>query len=549
MNEDFVDFANNLQNECLLKSEAHFITHKQSCLIAFKNHFQAVCAAIVKAQNESILPGISHLEYTMKYANFINRRYIAEVWVYGEGWYLNEDQRMIGEYDVSPLFVHFDELWDKLLAQRKRFGGKVSSQEVTSAMIQSLPKFYSYLTNIARFAIVDCVDEKQFADIVKNDTFKVRVGDYMAKTEPVFTLKKNKNADELVLSFSERDRYDYIFEDCSDLDFSSRDFSNTVFRYVQFRRTILNNASLDSCSLIGASFYKTQLENCCLDHSAVYEADFSYANMKNSSLVNVRGKAGLPNKSEWQHVGFLPVSFKNADLSGANFKWANLTGADFSGANLAGANFTCAVLDDVIFANAVLDGVDFTGTVLKGVNLADLKHKKTDISDQVMKRADFSSISKKPEFMHYYVIEPTGTVLLPAVPKSEKSDLVFTSDLSSFSDIDYDSRSDLISERLKLLIERYMPDYEFESVIYYDKAKAEQLIYWRFRPPLYEDFQAAYRSDGIVSQISCPIPKAPIVFTARSPKGVRSVIVRMAVAESILRRSILGLKLTKIHLL
>ncbi|MCL1873566.1 MAG: pentapeptide repeat-containing protein [Clostridiales bacterium] len=522
--------------------------HKQSWFTEFEKHFLAVCANIVKIQDESIIPAISHLEYTMKYTNFLNRRYIAEVWVYGDDWYLDKDQRMVWEYDISFLFVHFDELWDKLLTQRKRYVGKVSAQEVTSFMIEALPKFYSYLINIARFAITDCIDEKPFTDIVKNDIFKVRIGDYMAQTEPVFTQKKNKNADKLANWFSEKLKYDYVFEDCAGLDFSARDFFNTAFRYVQFRRTILNDAILQSCSLIGASFYKAQMENCLLDNSTIYEADFSYANMKNASLIYVRGRAGLPNENEWKHVGFLPVSFKGADLSGADFKWANLTGADFSGANLTGTKFTCAILDDAVFTGALLDGTDFTGTVFEGADPAVITKKGAAFAGPHLGNAAVSIgiIGSRAEYMHYYTMEPAGALLLPAAAGGENTELVLVSDFKHFNDIDYDARSELISERLKLLMEQYLPEYDFEPVVFYDKEKDKQTIYWRFQPPLYEDFHTTYRSDGIVKSISFPINDAPIVFTVRSPKAVRSIVVRMAVAESILRRSILGVKFTKV---
>ena len=366
MHEDFLTQAETLLTEHLLQTEASFAMHKQSWLAAFAHHFQSTCTTIAKCQSESTLPAISHLEYTMLYENFLNKRYIAEVWVYGDDWYLDEGQRFIGEYDVSFLFTHFEELWNKLLALRKRYVGKVTSQEVTSFIIEALPKFYSYLTNIARFAITECVDQKPFTDIMKNDVFKVRVGDYMAKTEPVFTQKKNKNAEELANMFSDRDRYDYIFEDCADLDFSARDFSNTVFRYVQFRRANLNDVNLKSCSLIGACFRQAQLENCRLDNSAIHEADFSYANMKNASLLYVRGRAGLPNENEWKHVGFLPVSFRHADLTGADLTGANLKGADFTGANLTGADLSGANLNEADFTGANLTGANFTGAKTEG---------------------------------------------------------------------------------------------------------------------------------------------------------------------------------------
>ena len=149
--------------------------------------------------------------------------------------------------------------------------------------------------------------------------------------------------------------------------------------------------------------------------------------------------------------------------------------------------------------------------------------------------------------MRYYVMEAPGNVLLPSAPKGEGTAVVKASGLGLFSGIDYDSRSELVSDRLKLLLERYMPEYDFHPVVYLDMEKQEQYVFWRFRPQVYAQFEAVYRNDGIVSHISFPDNNAPIIFTARSPKGVRSIVVRMAVAESALRRCILGLKFTKVN--
>ena len=149
--------------------------------------------------------------------------------------------------------------------------------------------------------------------------------------------------------------------------------------------------------------------------------------------------------------------------------------------------------------------------------------------------------------MRYFVMEPQGDILLPTAPKGEEAEVVLSSDLSRFYEIDYDARSELISERLRLLIELYMPRYKFRPVVYIDQPKEEQLVFWRFRPPPYmEEYQATYRSDGIISHFVAPNNDAPIIFTARSPRGVRSIVVRLAVAESVLRRGIFGVKFTKV---
>gem|GEM_PF-6588908 len=88
-------------------------------------------------------------------------------------WYKDEGQRMVGEYDVSFLFAYFDELWDKLLSARKRYAGKVTVQEVATLMMDALPDFCSYFTNIARFAIAGHSGKSPFAEIAKGETFQI----------------------------------------------------------------------------------------------------------------------------------------------------------------------------------------------------------------------------------------------------------------------------------------------------------------------------------------------------------------------------------------
>jgi uncharacterized protein YjbI with pentapeptide repeats len=320
-------------------------------------HFKSICAEIVKLQNESTLSAISHIEYTMLYTNFINHRYIAEVWVYGDKLYLDKNQRMIGEYDISFLFDSFEELWNKLLSERKRYVGKVPAREITTFMINTLPDYYSYLTNIARFAIADVVEQSPFTDITKDDIFKVKIGDYMAYSEPVFIGRKNKDAKKLIELVEERRDSGFIFEDYSYLDFSGCSFTFTDFSYSQFRNTNLNGVTLEGADLTGTNFRYANMENCCMNNCSIYEADYSYANLTNASFVNVCGQAGLPDEKEWSNVGFLPVSFRNADLSNADFTGANLMGADFTGARLDGVDFTYAILDNTIFSDGNAAGV------------------------------------------------------------------------------------------------------------------------------------------------------------------------------------------------
>ena len=354
MHSDLITHYQSLVTAHLLKTEALYIANKTAWIASFSSHFQGICSRIIEQQDNAILPTIQYLEYTMLYSNFINRRYVAEITVYNEKRYLDKSQQSFGEYDLSHIFIYFNELWDKLLSERKRYVGKVKSREITTLMIEALPKFYSYLAGIARLAIREHLNKSPFTDISKNDVFQVAVGDYMACTSNVYTEKKNKDAKKLIKCFSEDVESRFTFDDFSNMDFSGHSFTLKEFCYSQFRNTCLNNTFFNNCALSGANFSKANMENCSFNSCSIHEADFSYTNLKHTSFVKARGRVGIPISEEWLFAGYLPVSFRYADLSNAHFTGANLSGADFTGAVLDGTVFTDVVLDGAIFD----DGVD-----------------------------------------------------------------------------------------------------------------------------------------------------------------------------------------------
>ena len=179
--------------------------------------------------------------------------------------------------------------------------------------------------------------------------------------------------------------------------------------------------------------------------------------------------------------------------------------------------------------------------------------------------------------MRYYVMKAENKMSLPKAEKCTDIKTVTEVELNSFNGIDYDMDSALISESLKKLMELYMPKYDFKPFVYMvpldeqdmleyiaeaNRAKGNksleaklqspqpsQTIFWRFEPPklkLDVDYKAVFGSNGLISHISFLGKSMPIVFTACSPKGVSSVVVRMAVAESALRRNFLSLKFKRL---
>lgn len=179
--------------------------------------------------------------------------------------------------------------------------------------------------------------------------------------------------------------------------------------------------------------------------------------------------------------------------------------------------------------------------------------------------------------MRYYTMGVQNKMSLPKAEKGLMTKTVTEESLKSSNKIDYDIENGLISQNLKNLMELYMLKYDFKPFVYMvpvedqllldyiaEVKRAEgnkvleanlqppqpnQATFWRFTPPklqLNVDYKATFRPDGVITHISFLGKKMPIVFTAVSPNGVSSIVVRMAVAESALRRNFFSLKFTKI---
>ena len=364
MNKKFEITFNILSKRNLSKTKKLFIAERKKFLSLFEENFCDMCAEIVKLQNKSIVSAISRMEYTMLNTNFIERNYIAEIWIYDDYRYCDKKQRTVGHVDISSLFVCFDELWERVISERKRFVNKVSSNDITECMLKALPVYYAYLNDIIHSAIASCLDKKSFTDIIKNDLFRINVGDYMAKTEVMYSFNKNKDVNSLAKLIEEKNYYSFAAEDCSDLDFSGCSFTRPKLKYGHFRNSVLNDAKFYNATLTGANFRDTQMERSVLDYSFIYDADFSYANLKYASFRYALGFNNMLYSESLKLVSCFPVSFCYTDLTNVNFQKADLTGADFNNANLTNTNFVGAKLDNSDFRHAIIADTDFTDAKL-----------------------------------------------------------------------------------------------------------------------------------------------------------------------------------------
>ncbi len=166
--------------------------------------------------------------------------------------------------------------------------------------------------------------------------------------------------------------------------------------------------------------------------------------------------------------------------------------------------------------------------------------------------------------MDYFIIKQSGTISIPGEPRSETQtpdaskpavsspeiSIRAIDDIAALDRFDFIAADTLISDRLKMLLEQYLPAQTWKPCVFINPSRKLQKTFWYLPPLPYQPEQIIYGTNGIPSAISVSrqdfARKSPGIFRIRSHKGPYVVIVHLSVAESILRRGICGLELVRL---
>ncbi|WP_043922594.1 hypothetical protein [Paenibacillus terrae] len=108
----------------------------------------------------------------------------------------------------------------------------------------------------------------------------------------------------------------------------------------------------------------------------------------------------------------------------------------------------------------------------------------------------------------------------------------------------------LVSDRMKALLEKYMPGLEWRAAILTDFQQARQEVYWVLRPPMVDLLSSQtewYPNDTLKRLILRQGEMEPPVFRIEGLIEPH-IYIHLAVAESLLRRSFTGIRVQRIEM-
>lgn len=147
--------------------------------------------------------------------------------------------------------------------------------------------------------------------------------------------------------------------------------------------------------------------------------------------------------------------------------------------------------------------------------------------------------------MDYFLVKQKGIkpFIQQDILEEEEATICKVNDVKPFHSIDYIKKGNLVSNRLKELLELYQQKEIFRPYIFVNLDAQEEKTFWYWKVAEYQPKVFQCGIDGYVEKLEVYEDRVPRMFQVHSERGVVSTIIHLSIAESILRRGYLGLEL------
>ncbi|ADO54184.1 pentapeptide repeat-containing protein [Paenibacillus polymyxa] len=355
-----------IRRDWALKFKAKQGQRIQACVEEFRGY----CRDIRQEQLQGRKGKIGYITYSMLRTTWLEERPTYLVEAANALWVLDPEPIRF-EWDTSWTYSYWTDLQQKLRREVEKQHVSLPELEWEQVMLEAAVHIHVLVVNMMRLAIKKAMCLPEFQELDREETFEIRVGEYMDHTISVYKEDRRAlEASEIRSWLEEQEEHAYSYQALEKIQLSDGDYSQLDFRYTAFRQIEMEHSRLHGCVLVGTMWEESQLDGIDLTYSLLHGADFSGCSMKGAILDAVMGNAGYGSDAalDWEPLGFAGVDFTRASLQGARFQDAQLREAVFQDASLQRAFLNGADLTDACFAGADVSGASFKGACLIGAD-------------------------------------------------------------------------------------------------------------------------------------------------------------------------------------
>jgi BTB/POZ domain-containing protein KCTD9 len=405
-----------IRRDWALKFKATQKQRIQTCVEEFRGY----CRGIRQEQLQGRKGKIGYITYSMLRTRWLEEQpaYLVEA---SDVLWMLDPKPIRFEWDTSWAYSYWTDLQQKLRREVEKQHVSLPELEWEQVMLEAAVHIHVLIVNMMRLAIKKAVCLPEFQELEREETFEIRVGEYMDQSVSVYREDRRViEANEIRSWLEEQEEHAYSYQALEEIQLSDGDYSQLDFRYTAFRQIGMEHSRLHGCVLVGTVWQESQLNRIDLTYSLLHGADFSGCSMKGAILDVVMGNVGYGSDAalDWEPLGFAGVDFTGASLQGARFQDAQLRGAVFQNASLQRALLNGADLTDAYFAGADVSGASFNGACLIRTDFTGANVQGVIFTDE-QRREAIGLESVSPEVSHSWEEPSTSAQARDLVGKRE----------------------------------------------------------------------------------------------------------------------------------
>ncbi|WP_179031588.1 pentapeptide repeat-containing protein [Paenibacillus kribbensis] len=377
-------------------------------------HFRTFCQFARQKQLEGLKGNIGYITYSMLRTTWLEQKPVYLVEATDALWMLDAEPIAL-EYDAGWVFSYWTQLREQLLAEALKQQVSLSELELEQIMLEAAGYLHTMIVSLIRQAMKQAVALPEFQALDREETFEIRVGEYMDHSVSVYREdRKPMDANVIKSWLEEKEEGAYSYQTLTQVDLSGGNYSSLDFRYTAFRQIRMEHSRLNSCILAGTVWQGAQLDGTDFSYSLLHGADFSGCSLQEAILDAVSGNSEYGGSGawlDWEPLGWDGVNFTGASLQEASFQHAQLQGAVFQDSSLQRALFIGADLTDACFMGADITGASFTDACLVRADFTGAKINRVSFTEEQLSQAIGLAVeAPPPSHPRLKAIQATDTV-------------------------------------------------------------------------------------------------------------------------------------------
>ena len=190
--EHFIEnYVKTESSEKMQKLKAYSENNKDVLIDEFVESFRRICIKIKDMQDKGKKGKIGYITYSLLRTNIMEGKFVYLIEAFNWMWFFDRIECQ-EEYDVRWAYVFLDEFEAELVEKSKPYLNKIGMPDIERVKLKEISPYNNVVMELAKEAILNASEIKEFSEILKEDVIEIRIGEYKGPSEVIY--KKESNA-------------------------------------------------------------------------------------------------------------------------------------------------------------------------------------------------------------------------------------------------------------------------------------------------------------------------------------------------------------------